>query len=57
MKVNFENELLTPYRRSIVLNEIEAIQNVQGHPNIIKVQNVFKRGTIYFYNKDNKNEE
>lgn len=57
MKVNFENELLTPYRRSIVLNEIEAIQNVQGHPNIIKVQNVFKRGTINFFNKDNKNEE
>eukprot|EP00347_Sterkiella_histriomuscorum_P015111 403358280 len=46
IKVNYENEQLTDYRRDIVFNEMMAIQKIQSHPNIIHLQNVFEHGFI-----------
>lgn len=51
IKVNFENDQLTDYKRDIVLNEMKAIQKIQDHPNIIKLINVIEHGYIQFRDK------
>ncbi|CDW76169.1 protein kinase domain containing protein [Stylonychia lemnae] len=54
IKINFDNQILTEYKRAIVLNEMKTIREVQGHPNVIKLISIIEKGYVVFANSDEK---
>ncbi len=46
MKVHFEGPGIEEHKRAVTLNDAQTIGKVQGHPNIIKMKEVFMNGKI-----------
>jgi serine/threonine protein kinase len=46
MKVHFERADIEEHKRAVTMNDAATIGKVQRHPNIIKMKEVFSRGTI-----------
>ena len=40
--------MLTEYKKAIVFNEVKAIQQVQGHPNVIKLIEIIEKGYVTY---------
>ena len=46
MKAHFEAPSIEVHKRAVILNDAATIGKVQGHPNIIKMKEVYSRGKI-----------
>ena len=46
MKAHFEAPTIEVQKRVVIMNDAATIGKVQGHPNIIKMKEVYNRGKI-----------
>ena len=57
MKAHFESTEIEDQKRAVIINDAQTISKVQGHPNIIKMIEVYKRGKIVATHESGLNTE
>ncbi len=55
IKAHFESPGIEEQKRAVTINDADTISKVQGHPNIIKMIEVFKKGKIISTSDDGSN--